>query len=116
MAKSIDNNLSDRVKIQEKAVSNLADTMYRRESELEEEIRDIQAELNIPASTLSHHLEKLKNEELVTVRRDRQFLWYAANADILQELLGFLYAECCSRNKAVEPASFVTIGKAGAKS
>ena len=78
-------------------------------------VGDIQSELGIPASTLSHHLEKLKNEELVTVRRDRQFLWYAANADILQELLGFLYAECCSRNKAVEPASFVTIGKAGEK-
>ena len=79
-------------------------------------VGDIQSELGIPASTLSHHLDKLKNEELVTVRRDRQFLWYAANADVLQELLGFLYAECCSRSKAVEPASFVTIGKAGAKS
>lgn len=64
---------------------------------------DISAELGIPASTLSHHLEKLKNEDLVTVRRDGTFLWYSAQSETLQELLGFLYAECCTRNKAVEP-------------
>jgi DNA-binding transcriptional ArsR family regulator len=64
---------------------------------------DIQAELGIPASTLSHHLEKLKNENLVTVRRDGTFLWYRANTDILRELLTFLYAECCTRNKVITP-------------
>jgi DNA-binding transcriptional ArsR family regulator len=64
---------------------------------------DIQAELGIPASTLSHHLEKLKNENLVTVRRNGTFLWYRANTDILRELLTFLYAECCTRNKVITP-------------
>lgn len=66
-------------------------------------VGDIGSELNIPASTLSHHLDKLKNEKLVKVRREGTFLWYSANADALQELLGFLYAECCTRNKAIEP-------------
>ena len=66
-------------------------------------VGDIQDKLGIPASTLSHHLDKLKNEELVRVRREGTFLWYAANADTLQELIGFLYAECCTRSKAVEP-------------
>jgi ATP-dependent Clp protease ATP-binding subunit ClpC len=42
-------------------------------------VRDIQSELEIPNSTLSHHLERLKNEGLLEVRRDRQFLWYSAN-------------------------------------
>jgi ArsR family transcriptional regulator len=70
-------------------------------------VGDIQAELNIPGSTLSHHLEKLKNEGLLTVRRDRQFLWYAANADALRELLSFLYAECCSRSKVVRPETII---------
>ncbi len=70
-------------------------------------VGDIQAGLEIPGSTLSHHLEKLKNEGLLTVRRDRQFLWYAANADALRELLSFLYAECCSRSKAVQPESII---------
>ena len=64
---------------------------------------DVSAELEIPPSTLSHHLEKLKNEDLVNVRRDSKFLWYTANTQILKELLGFLYAECCTRNKAIEP-------------
>lgn len=72
---------------------------------------EIGAELDIPASTLSHHLEKLKNEELVKVRRESTFLWYSANAGILQELLGFLYAECCTRNKAVEPKAIVQLGR-----
>ena len=66
-------------------------------------VGEIQSELGIPNSTLSHHLEKLKNEELVKVRRDSTFLWYTANTDALEELLGFLYAECCTRNKAVQP-------------
>src|SRR5437588_1296124 len=68
---------------------------------------DIGAELGIPASTLSHHLEKLKNEDLVKVRRESTFLWYSANADALEELLGFLYAECCTRNSAVEPKKVI---------
>ena len=63
---------------------------------------DLQKELDIPGSTLSHHLEKLKNEDLVTVRRDRQFLWYAANTEVLTGLIAFLYAECCSRTGAVK--------------
>jgi ArsR family transcriptional regulator len=62
---------------------------------------DIQAELGIPNSTLSHHLEKLKNEDLISVRRDRQFLWYSANVETLRDLLAFLYFECCSRNGEV---------------
>jgi DNA-binding transcriptional ArsR family regulator len=66
---------------------------------------DIGEELEIPSSTLSHHLEKLRNEDLVSVRREGTFLRYSANAEALRELLGFLYAECCTRNKAVEPKS-----------
>jgi ArsR family transcriptional regulator, arsenate/arsenite/antimonite-responsive transcriptional repressor len=70
-------------------------------------VGEIGSELNIPASTLSHHLEKLKNEDLVRVRREGTFLWYSANTDALQDLLGFLYAECCTRNKAIEPQTIV---------
>ena len=67
-------------------------------------VGDIQTELGIPASTLSHHLDKLKNEELVTVERQGTFLLYRANEATLQELLQFLYAECCTRSKAVKPS------------
>lgn len=66
-------------------------------------VGDVGEELGIPSSTLSHHLEKLKHEDLVRVRREGTYLWYSANTEALQELLGFLYAECCTRNKAVQP-------------
>jgi ArsR family transcriptional regulator len=62
----------------------------------------IQSELRIPNSTLSHHLERLRSEGLVKVRRHGPFLWHTADTDALQEILTFLYAECCTRNKAVK--------------
>jgi ArsR family transcriptional regulator len=74
-------------------------------------VGDIQSELDIPNSTLSHHLEKLKNEELVKVRRESTFLRYTANTEALQQLLQFLYAECCTRNKAVRPQDIVQLCK-----
>jgi ArsR family transcriptional regulator, arsenate/arsenite/antimonite-responsive transcriptional repressor len=74
-------------------------------------VGEIQSELGIPPSTLSHHLDKLRNEELVRVNRKGSFLWYTANTDSLQELITFLYAECCTRNKAIEPGELVTIGQ-----
>ena len=74
-------------------------------------VGDIQAELEIPNSTLSHHIDKLKNEGLVQVRRESTFLHYTANTEALQELLQFLYAECCTRNKAVKPQDIVQICK-----
>ena len=74
-------------------------------------VGEIGNELDIPNSTLSHHLDKLKNEDLVEVRRDGTFLWYTASTDALQELLGFLYAECCTRNKAIQPEKFITLCK-----
>jgi ArsR family transcriptional regulator len=72
-------------------------------------VGEIQEELDIPNSTLSHHLDKLKAEDLVRVQRESTFLRYTANTDALQELLQFLYAECCTRNKAVKPEQIVQI-------
>ncbi|HWX56211.1 MAG TPA: metalloregulator ArsR/SmtB family transcription factor [Verrucomicrobiae bacterium] len=64
---------------------------------------EIGEELEIPGSTLSHHLDKLRNEDLIAMRREGTFLRYTANTSALEELLGFLFAECCTRSKAVEP-------------
>jgi len=72
-------------------------------------VGEIIAELEISASTLSHHLDKLKHEGLVNVSREGTFLRYTANVEALQELLSFLYAECCTRNKAVKPKAIMTI-------
>jgi len=72
-------------------------------------VGDIQQELEIPSSTLSHHLDKLKAEGLVNVRRESTFLHYTANTEALRELLQFLYAECCTRNKALEAKSIIQV-------
>jgi len=72
---------------------------------------EIHEELDIPASTLSHHLEKLRNEGLVTVRREGTFLRYAAGTDTLRELLNFLYAECCTRSSAISPKEIAWVGR-----
>jgi ArsR family transcriptional regulator, arsenate/arsenite/antimonite-responsive transcriptional repressor len=72
-------------------------------------VSEIQAELGIPGSTLSHHLDKLRNEGLVNVRRESTFLRYTADTQALQEVLQFLYAECCTRNQAVRPEDVVQI-------
>src|SRR6478672_10513924 len=72
-------------------------------------VGELGEELEIPNSTLSHHLDKLKNEHLVRVQREGTFLRYTANTDALSELLGFLYAECCTRNKAVKPQHVITV-------
>src|ERR1700730_10841311 len=72
-------------------------------------VSQIQEELEIPGSTLSHHLDKLKNEDLVSVRRDGTYLWYSANTAALEELLSFLYAECCTRNAVVDPSKMIPV-------
>lgn len=74
-------------------------------------VGEIQEELEIPNSTLSHHLDKLRSESLVQVQRESTFLRYTANTDALQELLQFLYAECCTRNKAVKPQAIIQVCK-----
>jgi DNA-binding transcriptional ArsR family regulator len=74
-------------------------------------VGEIQSELGISASTLSHHLDKLKHEDLIRVSREGTFLRYTASTDVLRELLTFLYAECCTRNKAIKPEKIVQICK-----
>ena len=74
-------------------------------------VNEIQAETGIAGSTLSHHLDKLKNDELVTAEREKAFIRYRANLDALQALIGFLYAECCTRNKSIAPLAIVVFCK-----
>jgi len=72
-------------------------------------VGEIQEELGIPNSTLSHHLDKLRNENLINVSREGTFLRYRVNTESLQELLRFLYAECCTRSQAVRAQDVVQI-------
>jgi DNA-binding transcriptional ArsR family regulator len=70
-------------------------------------VGDLQAELDIPGPTLSHHLEKLRQEGLVAVRREQRFQRYTANGEALREILAFLFEECCGRGGAVRPETIV---------
>ncbi len=62
---------------------------------------DLSAELAITPSTLSHHLDRLKREDLITARREGTFLWYTANTSALEQLLRFLFTECCTHSRAI---------------
>jgi ArsR family transcriptional regulator len=68
---------------------------------------DIGTELDIAPSTLSHHLDRLKRERVVMVRREGTFLWYQANTTVLEQLIGFLFTECCTRNAVIRPERLV---------
>jgi len=74
-------------------------------------VSEIQEDTGISGSTLSHHLEKLRNDGLVSAEREKTFIRYRANTAGLEELLGFLFAECCTRNKAVEAKRITMIRK-----
>jgi len=74
-------------------------------------VGDIQADTGIAGSTLSHHLDKLRQQGLIVVRREGTYLWYSARTESLGELLSFLYAECCTRNRVIEPDTLIRIGR-----
>lgn len=70
-------------------------------------VAQLNEEIGGSASTLSHHLDKLKHEGLITAEREGTFLRYRADASSLVELLGFILAECCSRNQVIDPADLM---------
>jgi ArsR family transcriptional regulator len=57
---------------------------------------DLISKLEIPAPTLSFHLKELLRAQLVSSRREGRFLYYSANFDTMQGLIGFLTEKCCS--------------------
>jgi len=50
---------------------------------------------DIPNSTLSHHLDRLRKEGLVRSRKEKQWVWYSADVETLTDLVNFLYHDCC---------------------
>ena len=72
---------------------------------------EIQAELGVSASNLSHHLEKLRREGVALMQREGSFLRYTANTEALEDLLTFLFSECCARTKAVKPDAIIRLCK-----
>jgi DNA-binding transcriptional ArsR family regulator len=73
-------------------------------------VGEILERLDIPPSTLSHHLDALQREGLITVAREGKFLRYRADAAGLKDLLAFLYQECCTRSNLVPVSALKGVG------
>jgi DNA-binding transcriptional ArsR family regulator len=60
---------------------------------------EIQSKLDIPASTLSHHLDRLASAGLLLSRREGTFIYYRADYEQLRILTDFIWEDCCKRGK-----------------
>ena len=61
---------------------------------------EIQGQLDMPASTLSHHLKRLVDAALLSSRSEGTFHYYAAEYPALRALTDYLWEDCCKRGKA----------------
>ncbi len=60
---------------------------------------DLQERLDIPWTTLNHHLDRLVDAALVTVRREKKFAYHTADYKALRAVTDFLWEDCCKRGK-----------------
>jgi DNA-binding transcriptional ArsR family regulator len=60
---------------------------------------EIQSKLDVPASTLSHHLDRLASAGLIKARRESTFIFYRAEYPQLKGLTEYLWEDCCKRGK-----------------
>lgn len=60
---------------------------------------ELQEKLDIPWTTLNHHLDRLVASELVTARREGKFVYHTANYDALRALTNFIWEDCCKLGK-----------------
>ena len=61
---------------------------------------DIQTRLDLPASTLSHHLKRLLDAGLLNSRSQGTFHYYTADYSVLRMLTDYLWEDCCKRGKS----------------
>jgi ArsR family transcriptional regulator len=60
---------------------------------------DLQERLDIPWTTLSHHIDRLVDAGLVAARREGKFVFHTADYAALRGLTDFLWEDCCKRGK-----------------
>ena len=61
---------------------------------------DIQSHVDLPASTLSHHLKRLVDAGVLSTRLEGTFHFYAADYTALRALTDYVWEDCCKRGKA----------------
>jgi DNA-binding transcriptional ArsR family regulator len=59
----------------------------------------LQEELDIPWTTLNHHLDRLVESGLVSARRDGKSVFHTADYEALRKLTDFLWEDCCKKGK-----------------
>jgi DNA-binding transcriptional ArsR family regulator len=57
---------------------------------------DIAERLKIPSPTLSFHLKALSHAGLLTIRKESRFIYYSANFERMNAVIGYLTENCCS--------------------
>ena len=67
---------------------------YGRDGTVPTKIAD---ELEIPTNTLSFHLSHMSKAGLVTSKKEGRSITYFANTDLIEDLIGYLQANCCAR-------------------
>jgi len=60
---------------------------------------DLQEKLDIPWTTLNHHLDRLVDSGLVAARREGKFVYHTADYAALRALTDFLWEDCCKKGK-----------------
>ena len=68
---------------------------------------DLAQRLEVPANTLSFHLKILSQAGLVQGRQDGRFVFYSANYEAMNRLVGFLTENCCGGLVSCAPGSAV---------
>jgi DNA-binding transcriptional ArsR family regulator len=65
-------------------------------------VGEIRKKLNIPASTLSHHIAKLVHAGLITQERDSRTLYCKADFTNMDALMTFLVKNCCAEDSCIQ--------------
>jgi ArsR family transcriptional regulator len=61
---------------------------------------EIQAHVEMPASTLSHHLKRLADAGLLKTRGEGTYHYYSADYASLRALTDYLWEDCCRKGKS----------------
>ena len=65
---------------------------------------NIAERLDLPPATLSFHLKELTNAGLIAARPQSRFIWYRADLDAMNELVGYLTENCCASSAVCDSA------------
>jgi ArsR family transcriptional regulator len=72
----------------------------------------VAAQLSLAPATLSFHLKELAHADLVVARQEGRFIWYRANIDTMNDLVGYLTNNCCASSAVCDPACVPATGTA----